>query len=299
MAGRMARSTGSISGPRERKAAYHGAAHDAADISHAALQPYLPLKVEGYTEKHLRSSSVELVYAFRSSGEGVCPFAVPDGCVDLAFGIGPSDVLVTMGGTVLSAKGWDFAGAREWVGCRFHPGEAILPEGVSPQDLIDRDIVLDEGILDGRMAEELFQAPSQLARMEILTDAVIEGTISLPQGSRPGSRSERELERFTRRRILASGGCTPISSIADEAGVSAHYLRRSFMDIHGFTPKQFSRFVRFQRAMELIAHVQDASQAHALAAACGYADQSHLVHEFNEFAGKTPGKFRQLVRVAG
>ena len=34
----------------------------------------------------------------------------------------------------------------------------------------------------------------------------------------------------------------------------------------------------------------------ALALSCGYSDQSHLVHEFDELAGMAPGKLRRLLR---
>ena len=56
--------------------------------------------------------------------------------------------------------------------------------------------------------------------------------------------------------------------------------------------------MRFQRAMELISGGKDIQNAPEIALACGYADQSHLVHEFNEFAGMTPGQFRLTVSPA-
>lgn len=263
-----------------------------ASAGRGAFQPYLPLKVEGYEERALAASPVELVYAFRSSGQGASPSAVPDGCVDLSFGFGPDDVLVTIGGTVLSAKGWDFAGERSWVGCRFRPGEAVLPSGIAPEDLVDHDIELDSESFDPRLAEALFRAKDARARMDLL--AACFGAAHV-QGVRPGTAAQRRLERFCRAKILSSGGMAPIAKIAEEADVSVRYLRRAFLAVHGISPKQFARFVRFQRAMGSISGSDDATQARSLALACGYSDQSHLVHEFNEFAGMTPGKFRQLV----
>ena len=260
-----------------------------------SLQPYLPLTVENYVERRILSPVVELVYSFRSSGAGACPFAVPDGCVDLAFGIGPKDVLVTMGGTVLSPKGWGFSGAREWVGCRFRPGEAVLPEGVVPADLVDADIVLDSADCDGRLVDALAEAPDASTRMDLLTRTLVTHGAG-PSTARRGSRSVRSLERHARGRILATGGTASVASLAEEAGVSTRYLRRVFMEVHGISPKQLSRFVRFQRAMGLISRGEDSAQAQALTLSCGYSDQSHLVHEFDELAGMAPGKLRRLLR---
>ena len=261
-----------------------------------ALQPYLPLTVENYVERRLSSPAAELVYAFRSAGAGACPFAVPDGCVDLAFGFGPADVLVTMGGTVLSAKGWDFSGAREWVGCRFRPGEAVLPAGVCPADLVNADIELDASSCDGRLVDELYQAPDAATRMDVLTRALLSDEAAQGFSAQGVSRSVRALERHVRAQILAAGGTASVAALAKEAGVSTRYLRRAFMEVHGISPKQFSRFVRFQRAMGLISCGDDAARAQALALSCGYSDQSHLVHEFDELAGMAPGKLRRLLR---
>lgn len=260
------------------------------------LQPYLPLTVENYVERRLSSPAAELVYAFRSAGAGACPFAVPDGCVDLAFGIGPTDVLVTMGGTVLTAKGWDFSGEREWVGCRFRPGEAVLPAGICPADLVDADIELDPADCDGRLVDALYQASDASARMDVLTHALLSHEAARGFSTHAGSRSVRALERYVREQILAAGGAASVAALAKEAGVSTRYLRRVFVEVHGISPKQFSRFVRFQRAMGLIAREDDAAQAQALALSCGYSDQSQLVHEFDELAGMAPGKLRRMLR---
>lgn len=275
-----------------------------------ARQPYLPMRVESYAERRLSCGSALLVYSFRSHGLGARSWAVPDGCVDLSFGFGPDDVLVTVGGTVLGAKSWDFFGEREWVGCRFRPGEALLPKGLAPCDVVNTDLVLDCSDYGEGLVEELAALSDQQSRMDVLARALgsepQDGSRAAQIGSdgvsrrltslvKAGSKSVRELERFARRRILESGGTVTVSTLADEAGVSARYLRNAFSQVHGISPKQFSRFVRFQHAMELIAQSEDSTQAQSLALACGYSDQSHLVHEFNEFAGMTPGRFRALV----
>lgn len=290
----------------------HGAAEAALDSfgARGAHQPYLPMRVESYVERRLGRGSALLVYSFRSHGLGARSWAVPDGCVDLSFGFGTSDVVVTVGGTVLGAKSWDFFGEREWVGCRFRPGEALLPKGLAPSDVVNTDLVLDRADYGEGLVEELASSGDQQSRMDILARTLesdpCEGANGCQNGFdgvptrsaslvKAGSRSIREVERFARRRILESGGTVSVSTLADEAGVSARYLRNAFSQVHGISPKQFSRFVRFQHAMELIAQSESSTQAQSLALACGYSDQSHLVHEFNEFAGMTPGRFRALV----
>ena len=72
--------------------------------------------------------------------------------------------------------------------------------------------------------------------------------------------------------------------------------------MEGVSPKQFARFVSFQRALALIKAKEEGATvgvAGGLASACGYYDQAHLVHEFRSFAGMSPGAFRELVSGEG
>lgn len=262
-------------------------------------QPYLPSGVLDYHEEVLRGGCSSLVYSFLTGPEAARSFAVPDGCVDLSFGIGPSDIVAVIGGTVSSVRSWTFAEERSWVGCRFRSGEALLPSGMAPEDLVDADIVLGKDASEGKLGELLFAAPDQASRMKVLEEAVASwGAETLMPAAKPGSSKVRELERFARHEILKSAGCAPISSVAAAAEVSPHYLRKAFAEVHGSSPKLYARFVRFQRAMELISGTKNAEGAPGIALSCGYADQSHLVHEFDEFAGMTPGQFRLTVSPA-
>lgn len=82
-----------------------------------------------------------------------------------------------------------------------------------------------------------------------------------------------------------------IAALAHEIGVSQQRLCRLFHEQVGLTPKQTARLQRFQAALRLRATDPAGSWAdHALA--CGFADQSHLVHDFQEFTGLAPQAFR-------
>ena len=56
----------------------------------------------------------------------------------------------------------------------------------------------------------------------------------------------------------------------------------------GMTPKLFSRVQRFQRTRTLIEHM-GSSEWVDIAMECGYFDQSHLIREFHELSGISPG----------
>jgi AraC-like DNA-binding protein len=53
-------------------------------------------------------------------------------------------------------------------------------------------------------------------------------------------------------------------------------------------PKEYSRIVRFQKALWLMQHQQGKTNEADLAYTSGYADQSHLIREFKHLCGYTP-----------
>jgi AraC-like DNA-binding protein len=66
-------------------------------------------------------------------------------------------------------------------------------------------------------------------------------------------------------------------------------LRREMRGISGRrTPKRAARVIRFERVPRRIAGEAQPDWAR-LAAECGYSDQAHLIRDFGEFAGTTPG----------
>jgi AraC-like DNA-binding protein len=84
------------------------------------------------------------------------------------------------------------------------------------------------------------------------------------------------------RRIRTSHGRLRVETLADEVGWSRKRLWSRFRAQLGISPKRVARLVRFDRAAHLLA----AGHAPArVATAGGYADQSHLHREVQEFAG--------------
>jgi AraC-like DNA-binding protein len=93
---------------------------------------------------------------------------------------------------------------------------------------------------------------------------------------------------FAWRELTASGGAVPIRSIAREVGWSHKHLINRFRRHVGLTPKRAARVIRFERVQRRIDGEPRPDWAR-LAAECGYADQAHLIRDFAEFAGTTPG----------
>jgi AraC-like DNA-binding protein len=81
-----------------------------------------------------------------------------------------------------------------------------------------------------------------------------------------------------------------IADVVDGTGFSARRFIRLFGDEVGLTPKSFCRIRRFQRTVALLHHAQAVDWADT-ALACGYCDQSHMIHDFRDFSGLSPASY--------
>jgi AraC-like DNA-binding protein len=86
---------------------------------------------------------------------------------------------------------------------------------------------------------------------------------------------------------LERHGQVTVQALADDAGVSRQHLTSVFRETIGVSPKVYCRLARFRAALAF-AGGRETDWADA-AAALGYSDQSHLIADFREFTGLTPG----------
>ncbi|MHA4807530.1 helix-turn-helix domain-containing protein [Flavitalea flava] len=88
------------------------------------------------------------------------------------------------------------------------------------------------------------------------------------------------------RQIVHTKGLLPIHSLTDQFFLSKRQFERAFSQYAGFTPKLFSRLLRFETALGAYNHT--GKSLTEIAYDCGYYDQSHFIHEFKEFSGHHP-----------
>jgi len=81
-----------------------------------------------------------------------------------------------------------------------------------------------------------------------------------------------------------------ISQVIKQIGISPTRFIQIFKEEIGLTPKLFRRICRFQEVLSHIAKEKSKSWAD-LAVMYGYYDQAHLINDFREFAGISPGQY--------
>jgi len=169
------------------------------------------------------------------------------------------------------------------MGVIFHPGGAAAFLRERMDRLTNRCVNLED--LVGTQAasllrEQLLEAGDADFRLRRLLDWLQRHQRSLP-GTNAVTHALDTLQREPQ--IAALGRC------ARESGLSPRTLREQFRRQVGLSPKRYLRLQRFHRLLARAASAGERDWAD-LAAACGYADQAHLSHEFREFSGFTPGE---------
>jgi len=91
--------------------------------------------------------------------------------------------------------------------------------------------------------------------------------------------------------VLATAHDQQLGDWAEAIGLAPETLSRGFRAAYGITPARFRVEARARRAMEMID--QDGPGLAAVAADCGYADQSHLNRAIVELTGQPPGAWRR------
>lgn len=164
--------------------------------------------------------------------------------------------------------GLTVAGARALLGVRAGDlaGQLLEVGDVAP-DLAD-------------LPERLAAAPAE-QHVGVVARALM---AALARREAPGPRAEvgRALAGLTRGER--------VQDVAAEVGFSRRHLGELVRAESGLSPKEFQRIARFERSHALVAGGLPLAE---VAAAVGYADQSHLTREWTALAGCSPSEWRR------
>jgi AraC-like DNA-binding protein len=80
------------------------------------------------------------------------------------------------------------------------------------------------------------------------------------------------------------------ADLAEHCKLSSRQLQRQFQEVVGVSAKTLARSIRFEEIRTRLMFDPEQSLTE-LAYEYGYADQPHFIHDFKEFADRTPGEF--------
>lgn len=168
---------------------------------------------------------------------------------------------------------------RNVLGVVFEPGAGRVLLGTPLDAFTDAHVELDDVVRDGTpLREHLLGAATADERFD-------------------------RLERWLQARITSDvdpmihaalgimrGGEQRVAALASTIGMSERALRRRFRAEVGLAPKQMSRVLRLQKALE---GLRGCCPLADVALTSGYHDQAHLTHELRELADISPCAYRR------
>ena len=221
---------------------------------------------------------------------------LPRGLPHLLINLGPPQYLVQGVAREEFSDLW-FSGQQEtYLETEAPQGATIMgvvfrPFGAYPVIGLDQDSLCGEvvslaallGDQVHRLREQLLNGDDAFSRLSI-----VEGWLSerISRG-----RPVHLATRWVAESLAESEGQTKIQDLEKESGYSRKYLIRLLRREVGLTPKALARIYRFHGFLDRL-HDDPHPRWSALAAECGYYDQSHLIREVRTFTGITP---RQLL----
>lgn len=163
----------------------------------------------------------------------------------------------------------------------FQPGGLHRLLRLPMHELLDKP--MDASLMLGKDIDLVTGQLSETNDEEKLVEIVQQYLLQRSQHLKPLLPVEKVLiEILQQQRILN------VDQLAREAFVSVRQLERQFKERTGLSPKIFSRLMRFSQAW-LLRERRAGMSWTSIAHTCGYADQAHMIRDFKEFAGVSPG----------
>ncbi len=164
------------------------------------------------------------------------------------------------------------------IGIVFHPGGFAPFVSDSVHLFSNRSIGLED-VWGGRahsLRERLREVSTPAARLHCLEEFLREKFA--------GHLPRHPIVDFALNRFERSPGLATVREVARSTGWSERRFSQVFREQVGFSPKAWTRILRFQRVVQQLHNGRDVPWAE-MALDCGYYDQSHFANEFRAFSG--------------
>ncbi|HEY3740659.1 MAG TPA: AraC family transcriptional regulator [Bryobacteraceae bacterium] len=184
----------------------------------------------------------------------------------------------------------DTSAPQTVAGIHFAPGGAARFFREPLSELRDRHLSLDDlwgHSASSSLRDRILDASSPAAKLRVVEDALYSRAVRLPVGESRHRAIDYVLDRFA-----AIPQIETLETVTSQLLLSPRRFIQLFSEETGLTPKLLCRIFRFQAALKL-ANLGRTINWSAVAADCGYFDQSHFIHDFKAFTGLSPTTYLQ------
>ncbi|MEC5142056.1 helix-turn-helix domain-containing protein [Chitinophaga sp. 212800010-3] len=173
------------------------------------------------------------------------------------------------------------------IGVCCYPNALRSVFGINANELTDGCMDLNLMSASGkyRLTEKLADALSLTEKIQVIA-AFLFDEISKNSGA------SDEITQFALAQIMDSRGSISLKDLQQQLQLTERSFERRFKQGVGISPKLFSRICRFQYSLEQLKK-NNYSKLSDIAFENDYADQSHYIRVFKEFAGFSPNQFQK------
>jgi len=225
---------------------------------------------------------------------------IPDACIELIFNFGARYVLQAEGlreremsaafliGLQNKPLLFRSNGTVQIVATRFYAWGALPFLASKAQTPSNPTVTLgDEWHALAKRLEAKVQADDYEGAVASLEDFLI--------GKRLTATVELKRIQIAAQMLYHQKGHFRVAELAEYCHLSTRQLQRQFQDVAGVAPKTLARTIRFEAIRNRLMFDPDANLTE-LAYDFGYTDQAHFIHDFKQFAERTPGEFAAEMR---
>ncbi len=178
----------------------------------------------------------------------------------------------------------DLSGDLAATGICFYPQALKRLFGLNATLLTDSCAGIDDLYRHASLSDQLSGAAAPKERIRILSDFLLAGLNKI--------KTERKEMDHALELILNSKGGISVKSLCEKVHLTERTFERRFKEYVGISPKLFSRICRFQSSLQQFRR-KDYQRFSDIVFANDYADQSHVIRSFKEFAGLSPNQLQK------
>lgn len=175
-------------------------------------------------------------------------------------------------------------------------GVKFLPGGLYPflnQHFTElTDVSLDLDLVFGKsvrfLAEELYHLPDFESRVACIESFLMQRL------------EEQRMQKFwfvqtAIRTLSVTNMGADIAPLLAQLNTNYKTLSRTFYEVIGIAPKQFTQLQRFERALQLLYSASGRTYTE-IGYQAGYYDQAHFIRAFKKFAMQTPSEYLERIK---
>lgn len=179
------------------------------------------------------------------------------------------------------------SGAIGAIGIFFYPNAVKSIFGLNAHELTDDCIDLHELSKQHGfpLAAQLADTMSTTRQIEILSSYLFSLIVASKAAADAGM-------QHAVAQIVQSRGNVPMKQLQEQLFLTERSFERKFKQWVGISPKLFARICRFQSSLHMLRN-NDFGKLSDIAYEHDYADHSHYVRAFKEFAGASPNQYQK------